>query len=54
MNTMPPAPPLNPFWHLPALQEGLITEDTIKDSTRLFHLGRYALIMTVLPEATAK
>lgn len=36
-----PGSTFKPFLALAALQEGLITEDTIKDSTRLFRLGRY-------------
>lgn len=37
-----PGSTFKPFLALAALQEGLITEDTLKNSTRLFHLGRYA------------
>ena len=37
-----PGSTFKPFVALAALQEGIITEDTIKDSTPLFYLGRYA------------
>ena len=36
-----PGSTFKPFLALAALQEGLITENTIKDSTRLFQLGAY-------------
>ena len=37
-----PGSTFKPFVALAALQEGIITKDTIKDSTPLFYLGRYA------------